>query len=240
MHLTTEYEKSLVLNMAYLVYGSSSPYSNSSSGVDYVSEHPVELVGGVPVIQVGRAVKVESIKQTLTLLARSQGISDVVWTDDFTVVTSSSFQVWWTPAQSRWMHFKSPGLEMSLPGNNPPLVWAASGTELMVFAIKENCKPNATTELFEAPLFNVYAGGRVCQGSMQKPKDGSTKGWVDAFFAATATHANPPNRRLTTYPKGDKALWKHLMTSKKKPEFPVDKLISTKVTLGDLVKRLSK
>ncbi|ABD72093.1 hypothetical protein Rfer_4407 (plasmid) [Rhodoferax ferrireducens T118] len=239
MHLKTDEKKEFELEKAFLVYGARSSYSRREVG--YVSEHNVNINSkGVPTIMKGRALKKDSLMAALRQLARQQGISDLVWVDDQTIATSSTLQVWWTPAQSRWMHFQSQGLQLSLPAQNPPLVWLACGECLMVFALKENIKPGPTTALHHAPLFNVFANAEVCAGSMQKPKDGNAKEWVESFYAATFTHANPPSRRLTTYRQGEKALWKHLMTSKKKPAFPTDKLKPFGKTLGEVVQNLEK
>lgn len=235
MHLTTNYDEQISLQGAYLLY------VGRSGDVNYVSSHKVNIdAAGVPVIGAGRALQVAALKTMLHQMARAQGVSDLVWTDEHTVAASATLQVWWTPAQPRWMHFDAPGLQMSLPANNPPLVWLANGHNLYVYALKDDQKPGPETALHHAPLFNVYATGNVCQGSMRKPKDGKAKAWVEAFYAATGTHANPSNRRLTSYPKGDKALWKFLMTSKKKPAFPTDKLLPFGKTLGEVVQQLDR
>lgn len=239
MNLVAESSEEVVLSMAYLVYSNAHTYMGSAP--EYVSEHPVQFnPKGLPVIMPGRALKKEALKIALHQLARQQGVSDLVWVDEQTVATSPTLQIWWTPAQGRWMHFQSPGLETSLPAQNPPLLWLASGDQLIVFALNENVKPGPNSPLHHAPLFNVFADGKVCKGSMQKPKDGNAQTWVESFYAATFTHANPSNRRLTTYRNGDKALWKYLMTSKKKPVFPTDKLKPFGMTLGELIQKMEK
>ena len=229
MNIHTQEQKSS-LSRAYLVYG-------THSDVTYVSEHKVVIENGKAIIQEGQALGENQLRSALAKLTSTQGLRDLQWADEFSVCQSSSLQCWWTPAQRRWMHFESAGLKCSMPANNPALLWISQAKQLLVFALKENAKPEKGTALYHAPLYNVYEDGKVCHGTMNQGEDRDA--WVDAFYASTFTHANPPQRKLTKFRTGNSALWKGLM-SKQNKAFPVQHLIPMGCTLESTINKLSK
>ena len=238
MKIQTDDVQEAELTDAFLVYTTGHVYGGSRD-VAYVSRHRVTLNRSkTPVIGAGVALQTAALKDALRELSRVQGQSEIVWADDFTVAAGPSLNVWWSAAQSRWMHFNTPGLVQSLPAKNPPLVWLANEKGLMVFALKENQRPGPDTALFHAPLFNVYASGDVCMGTMTVPALAEARKWEESFYAATSTHPNPPNRRLTTAKGGNVALWKRLMLSKCAPEFPVKDLIPVGKTLKEVIQKM--
>lgn len=207
--------------------------------VAYASIHDVKVTKGVPRILAGRPITIEAILQATTALAKAAGTDTIQWADDRSVATGPTLTCWWTPACERWMHFNAPSLKASQTAMQPPLVWVSSGGQLYVFALEKNERPNQDTALLQSPYFNVYTDGQVCQGSMVLPSSPRSNDWVDAFFASTFTHPNPPGRKLTTFRGGETVLWKKQMGDNKSV-FPVKSLRSLKTTLGQMIRRLTK
>lgn len=234
----TSCESKAVLSGAILMYQGRTAYG--SGDLAYASIHPVIREGGQEArIGVGRALSKESIEKCIKDLAGAAGVDLLQWSDDSVVATSPTLTCWWTPAQERWMHFHVGDFQQSAPAQQPPLVWIVNGLQLSVFAIKENAKPNADTELFDSPYLNVFKEGTVCKGSMAANSASSREQWVRSFFESTFTHANPANRRVTNYRHGNIALWKACMANPQKP-FPVSYLKKHKTTLGELLKKMAK
>ena len=105
----------------------------------------------------------------------------------------------------------------------------------MVWALAENCRPEADSLVYLAPYWNVYADGGVCHGSMQAPETVSIKNlshWSHAFFASRFTGSNLGTQQCT-HPEGFFGLWRSLAG---KTTFPVEYLIR-KGTVHELLCR---
>jgi PRTRC genetic system protein B len=147
--------------------------------------------------------------------------------------------VWWTPPRRRQMFYESSeGKAAALNGRafpQPPLVWRVDGGDLMIRALRENKRPQATTKLAVAPLWNLSDNGRVCTGSMRRPDNASVAAipeWERGFYESAFTHANVG--RLTRHAGGFEGLWNEL-AGKRKP-FPLDTLIVLPQTLAQFVR----
>jgi PRTRC genetic system protein B len=116
----------------------------------------------------------------------------------------------------------------------PPLVWRVHSGDLMIRALTENKRPQSSTKLAVAPLWNLSDNGRVCTGSMRRP-DGATVSsvadWERGFYESAFTHANVG--RLTRHPEGFEGLWSGLAGKRKR--FPMDTLIVLPQTLSQFV-----
>jgi PRTRC genetic system protein B len=145
---------------------------------------------------------------------------------------------WWTPARRRQMFYQnSEGKVAELNGRvfpQPPLVWRVHSGDLMIRALTENKRPQSSTKLAVAPLWNLSDNGRVCTGSMRRP-DGATVSsvadWERGFYESAFTHANVG--RLTRHPEGFEGLWSGLAGKRKR--FPLDTLIALPQTLSQFV-----
>jgi PRTRC genetic system protein B len=145
---------------------------------------------------------------------------------------------WWTPARRRQMFYQnSEGKVAELNGrvfSQPPLVWQVHSGDLMIRALTENKRPQSSTKLAVAPLWNLSDNGRVCTGSMRRP-DGATVSsvtdWERGFYESAFTHANVG--RLTRHPEGFEGLWSGLAGKRKR--FPLDTLIALPQTLSQFV-----
>lgn len=102
--------------------------------------------------------------------------------------------VWFRPAERRYLYF-APDLKIkSGEAWVPPMVYAADGRSLDVFALAKDSRPTETTALCRAPFHNVSKEGDVCLGSakVKKPADNTytslMKYWEDMFWLSEFTH----------------------------------------------------
>ena len=114
--------------------------------------------------------------------------------------------VWWNQAARLPMFFGAADAEASkLNGGifpHPPLVFKVRGGELFVRALERNVRPEGTTQLMNAPYWNVGGDARVCLGTA--PKDAtvaSIPAWEAAFHRIFHTRvrrgaAHHSSRRL--------------------------------------------
>jgi PRTRC genetic system protein B len=94
---------------------------------------------------------------------------------EYVLVWNADLAVWWSRRCTRRMFFRNNSeLPTGLSGSEfsqPPLLWCASGQELMVRALSTNRRPTADMPLMIAPYWNVDGDtGRVCLGSMKVPE----------------------------------------------------------------------
>jgi PRTRC genetic system protein B len=146
---------------------------------------------------------------------------------------------WWTPARRRQMFYEnSEGKAAELNGRvfpQPPLVWKVANGELSIRAFAVNKRPQSTTTLAVAPLWNLSDDGRVCTGTMRRPDSASVTAipaWEQGFYESAFTHANVG--RLTRHEGGFEGLWGCL--SAKRTRFPLDTLIALPQTLTQFVR----
>ena len=156
--------------------------------------------------------------------------------------SDASTLLWWCPSARRPIHFKSGKKELDeeISGKevlHPPLVFLARQQSLSVWALRDNERPMASTQLFVAPYFNVYASGAMCSGNIRlpdsiSPSNKNLKEWELAFFETNFTHSNLDGKKITSFPGGHTALWKEL-TSPSYEHFPVGALapLASKLTL---------
>ena len=146
--------------------------------------------------------------------------------------------VWWNQAARLPMFFGAADEEaQNLNGGifpHPPLVFKVRDGELFVRALERNVRPEGTTQLMNAPYWNVGGDARVCLGTARAPKDASVASipaWQAAFHRSSFTHALGAVR-LTTHPGGFVGLWRSLAGKKR---FPARYLTEARETLWDFV-----
>jgi PRTRC genetic system protein B len=105
-----------------------------------------------------------------------------------------------------------------------------------VWAIKGDARPTPETTLFQAPYFNVYGDGGICQGSASVP-EGTTaekvEAWNDAFFGSFFTHPNV-RKNLVKYRGGSCKFWQDMLDGRF-AQFPERVLVPVQMTLGQLL-----
>lgn len=150
---------------------------------------------------------------------------------------------WWVQPARRQIWFRSDADKLGAPERaevvpHPGLVFAASSSRAWrVWAVKGADRPCETTELYQAPYFNVYAGGGICQGNVDVP--GRTTAdkidaWNAAFFESWFTHPNVQGP-LVKYRGGGYAFWRDMLDGRHH-EFPEHVLVATGKTLADALK----
>src|ERR1035437_2468687 len=96
---------------------------------------------------------------------------------------------------------------------HPGLVFAACSKVWSVWAVKGDHRPRPDSMLYQAPYFNVWDGGRICQGNVEVP-DGTTAekidAWNAAFFNSFFTHPNI-HKNLAKYRGGAYKFWKDML-----------------------------
>jgi hypothetical protein len=102
-----------------------------------------------------------------------------------------------------------PGLLFICSPARPPWVFAAKG------------RPTGEKdELFRAPAFNVFAGGRVCPGSHKFPQE--MEKIPESFFQSYFSMTGDLHNRSRKYPDRLMDLWEELNDQ---PEYPLDDLV---------------
>ncbi len=130
---------------------------------------------------------------------------------------------WWTRASVRHLFFAGGTGIPSGQGALPPAVFSVTSRGLSIWALKENTRPKATTDLYHYPLFNVHEHGACCLGNIETPKrisldDMST--WERIYFTGICTNELPPLLKGATA----KDLWTDIITRKKRT-FPTGRLV---------------
>jgi PRTRC genetic system protein B len=154
---------------------------------------------------------------------------------------TSELLVWWTPAQHRILFFgEHSGAGSALNGKRypvPPLVFKVASGQLSVRALDKEERPRGETKLKTAPFWNSNDSAEVCVGTMRIPGSSGVEaieGWERGFFQSEFTHAYGA-ARLTSFPGGFLALYRHLAGSRK--PFPTEYLTEARETLYQFVER---
>ena len=144
--------------------------------------------------------------------------------------------LWYTPAQQTDLFFVS---ALGIPNGKasvPALVWKASKSELYIYALKSDVRPELTTPVYHAPFFNLYKTGKVCMGTVDVQISDSVSledfisSWQRYFFQSYFSHLIDSHNPV----KGNMIqLWqKQVVTAK---PFPLNALVKTGLTLNDLI-----
>lgn len=225
----------LKLEQAVLIY-------RGASGAALATVHEVEQIDGEPVIGAGRAMTPRSALALARALLKRAAHGGFL--PDNVLFVAGDLILWWLKPAMRHFAFHVSERDAPLLGGiergeavpHPGLVFAASGQEWRVWAVKGSQRPTLATPLFQAPFFNVDAKGHICQGSVPKP-DGTTAekidSWNDAFFRSYFTHPNVA-AKLLRYPGGSFAFWRDML-DRRFARFPQRVLVPVNTTLGALL-----
>lgn len=225
----------LKLDQAVLIY-------RGASGSALATVHEVEEVDGEPVIGAGRAMTPRSVLALARALLKRAAHGGFL--PDNVLFFAGDLILWWVRPAMRHVAFHVSERDAELLGGvergesvpHPGLVFAASGREWRVWAIKGAQRPTLATPLFQAPYFNVDARGHICQGSVPKPNGTTAEkidAWNDAFFRSFFTHPNVA-AKLVRYPGGSYAFWRNML-DRGFARFPQRVLVPLNATLGGLL-----
>lgn len=157
---------------------------------------------------------------------------------------------WWRPAAPARVYFKQVVTEETKEERRigtrnsvtpqPDLVFAVTARDWFVWAVDaQRARPDAKTQLFRAPHWNVWKDGRICTGNVKLPETMSPdvlQEYEHAFFGSNFTHPNDP-QGLTLHPGGIYAMWRELLDNTY-TAFPLAWLSPLKTKLGAVMKDL--
>lgn len=226
------------LKRAILVYANGRELDNA-----YATSHPVTQTETGPVIGAGTPISKAQVKATFGGLLPRRELA--LLPANVLGVTQDA-TVWWTPARKAPLHvnltagltkgrgFKSIGAKGSHMVAYPPLLHCAGRGSFAVFALKDDARPTAASELFHAPFLNLYSDGRLCYGTVRlpDPTDPDVQAKCEAMlFDSWSTHPNFDQVKQTLHPGGILALLDELAADN--PDvFPTASLAPIGATLG--------
>lgn len=227
---SSEEKKPDILSEAILFYG------------EIATFHKIDMVNNVPVIKPGRPLTRIDIEKWISAIAPTPKLTEI---GDEILATNNNTLIWWTPPQIRqsWFNIRNENLKnlkekTSFPISYPGMIFIQNNNSTYVFAFKGRKKPNFSTELFHAPVLNVYDSGSVCWGNIRPPNrtDENLPEQVETWlFESWSTHTNSSNN--IKYKGGIEKFIDKISTDAE-PKIPQSKLVSQQRTLSDFVSTL--
>lgn len=218
-----------------------SVYARRSSAV-FATVHGMTVVDGVPQLGAGAAVAREGLMALFSGLDPQRNEMAKL-TSTRVLTQGAQWMVWYSPASKRRVWFNASDVgQKSAEVPLPPLLFAVSPLGWHVFAMKTGRRPGASTQLYQAPFYNVWKDGKLCVGSTPKPQGDARwdpAAWEKAFFESNFTHSNVHGEPLVHYRGGAAAFWKALLRGKKFQTFPKEVLVERKLTVGQLLAQIN-
>lgn len=167
-----------------------------------VTAHGVSLDNaGLPHLGPGRPMTPFDEHQIANLLlSREQDLVEIY--PENLMAKSEGMLMWWLPPIVRPMYLKNEkNRGTRITTRWPNLVLLVVGRKLSVVAVKGLQRPSARSQIYHAPLGNVYADSGVCTGTASLPagcRNSHMAGWervmVETYFTSNnhpATLASP-------------------------------------------------
>lgn len=133
----------------------------------------------------------------------------------------SSRVLWYRPAARRPIFFSTGKKDFDQAMRNqqalyPALLFMSVPSNLYVWALGSDQRPEASSPLYRAPFLNIYDGGHMCAGTTKLPLEVNTDValFEKAFFETTFTHSNVDRRELSAHRKGHDGMWLELIDPK--------------------------
>lgn len=226
----------MVLKSAIMVYGNDVESFATVHNVDSDQNGaPVLLEGHVLTLETLNALSVE-----LTKGAASKRAFNGYLPENVLAVGIGSI-VWWLPAADRSISFTCGDNAIGNRSGitpHPSLVFGVNNGNWTVFAVKGNKRPTPETVLFQAPYFNVWSSGKICQGTVTVPNGATADmidGWNRSFFESNFSHPNVHGKnQLLKYQSGAHCFWADALDGKFKT-FPQRVLVKTTHSLDDYI-----
>lgn len=209
----------------------------SGDGSAFATVHDIETGAGAPVILPGRAMTPLAVARLARQLSR--GRSEDGFIPAALLYRRLDAIAWWQPPARRRIWFRCEQLgaaERSEEVPHPGLVFAVDRRKWFVWAVRGKERPEESTPLYQAPYFNVYSSGAICQGNVTVPSGASSDtidAWTEAFFRSYFTHPNV-HQSLVDHPGGAFQFWRDLLDGRCS-EFPENALLPLDRTLGDVL-----
>lgn len=231
-------ESGVKLESAILVYQQRDPFGTESH---FATVHAIDMESQRPALKEGTLISKE---QTMTFMKSLVGsASTVSWVDPCTLAVGADRIVWYTPPMQQSMFFQTSAHlgnrgvqgqgQLALPG----LVWMSTAEgQLYIYATAVDGRPMKDTVLYQAPLFNVWSQGKVCQGSANAPNGDlrlNPEAWQRFFFGSYFTHPNftEPGRLM----KADPVRYWAGELKRPRKRFPLNKLVELPLKVVDLL-----
>jgi PRTRC genetic system protein B len=210
-------------------------YRTKVSSEIYATQHGARVVDGRPTLLPGVPLTLDSLAEFADLAARRTSYRGFV--HERVVYLAPNTFAWWLPACTRRVWFKTEDAlgERSGECRHPPLVFVVHKGARLVYALRRDERPHGGTHLFQAPYYNVWSDGDICEGNADFPEytgADSIKPFEDAFFRSRFTHPNTD--KLIHRRGGAVRLWLDLLDG---ADFPLHQLIDTKRTLADVISK---
>jgi PRTRC genetic system protein B len=228
--IRTHTDGTLALREAVLIY-------RGAQGTAFATVHDIAVIDGEATILAGKAMTPRAA------IALAKGLSKAVSHGGFipesALYIDGDLLLWWVPPARRHIAFRSKELGADERGEvvpHPGLVFAASSRVWAVWAVKGDRRPALDTPLYQAPYFNVWQDGRICQGNVEVPQGTTAEkidAWNAAFFGSFFTHPNVP-KNLVKYRGGSTRFWRDMLDGKF-ATFPEKVLVPANATLQDLL-----
>lgn len=221
---------SLQLKGAILVYAGSDAIATT---------HDVSMVDGKPIIQPGRLFTHDDLQTLHSGLSKGASKRGAVWVEPTLLAYGDGRTIWYSEPCKRAMFFKTTGSAtnaMNCKGMAPVpgLVWMRYREALYVFAVRGSKRPQFDTKLFQAPFFNVYDSGRVCEGTTIRPGDDAPNiAWENAFFQSRFTHSNVHVKDGLIKGQDPYKFWTEMLRIPAE-KFPEKRLVELNITVGSL------
>jgi PRTRC genetic system protein B len=165
----------------------------SQSGA-YVEHFEILEVDGKKVLSEGKPLAKSTLKKMLDLvIGSSKGTyatlsklmpENILYYDPR---PGKVKMIWYNPAQERTLI----GINKKpVKAKLPAFLYMLHEDDLHVYVMKTGAKrPDLKTQLFHAPLPNVYEDAHICMGSVKKPKNATeisdlVKGWEFVFWGS--------------------------------------------------------
>lgn len=239
---------SLQLTGAMLLYGEDMSrnrgHYQESVGPCIATAHQVRLVDGRPTLLPGRLINEADLVLLADGVAGASKALSTQWVDARVLARGPDRLIWWSPPGKRAMFFeKSKHNENTWAARNtcplPGLVWMALPNDgLYVFACRGGERPSPETELYQAPLYNVWGRGKVCVGNVKLPDKQlwDVEAWEKVVFGSRFTHPNFSERNRLVKGICPVKFWKAMVT-KPPTHFPEARLVKVPLKVGDLLER---
>lgn len=194
--------------------------------------------GEVPTLLPGTLLTRESLRELLVKVGETPTRREIL--PACMLFHETDCMVWWKPAHRGPMFCNTPNPEFNkeMEGKtvlHPPLLFRAGNRRLFVWALHDDTRPEASTRLYQAPYFNIYATGAMCAGNVTLPERALISDiptWEKAFFMTNFTHSNAGN--ITAHAGGHNGLWRAMLTA---DTFPSEALIPTAITVTEVLNR---
>jgi PRTRC genetic system protein B len=198
--------------------------------------HPFRKNGNNHVIGEGRIAQMKDIEKLIDIYKPSEELELL---PENILIKTAQLTMWTVKGEVRDMLFKSEKITVPYPD----LIFAFAKNKLFIFAYKakKNERPTLETQLYNAPLMNIYSDGGLCFGDTVPPAvatNSNLKEYESALFDTRYSHINHDytfnmKRDERTSTEECMKQWKALSKHKK---FPVRLLRSNHKTLSGFIR----